>query len=157
MVYLLTKIFFGLLALDQVVFIFEVLSILNNSSFSPLTEINYILGLLTILILIARLFILFNGYPRYVSILLFIPIINVFAVPYISYKLTSSKLLSGITFGLWFVNLVFTLIANIPPIIYFGEGYYFLNQFVILDLFSLASLLSLGYCVIYREKKMKST
>jgi len=156
MVSLLTKVFFSLIGIDQVIFIYELVSLITDRTFSPLTYVNYSIGLITILVLIAQLFVMLTGYPRYVSILLIIPVVNVFAVPYISYSLTSSKLLSGITFALWFANLVFTLVSNIPPIIYYGEGTYFLNQFIILDVLSLASLLSIGYCIIYREKKNKS-
>lgn len=154
MVSLLTKLYLLVLGIEQLVFIYEFNNILRNSEFQPLLLINYILGLATILILIAKLFTLLDGYLKYVAIFLIIPIINVFIVPFIVYKLTFSKGLGIVSFLLWFSNLIFTLLSNIPPIIYYGEGSYFLYQFLLLDVTSFSSLLCLGYCLIYAEKKL---
>lgn len=153
MVYFLTKVLFGLIALDQILFIYQLWGILSNSLLSPLTIINYAFGLITIGILIVRIYSILNGYSRYLSFLLILPVINVFVVPYLSYKLTSSKILASVTFAIWFANLFFTLLSNIPPVIYFDEGSYFLSQFIILDLLSLASLLSITFCILYRERR----
>ncbi len=154
MVSLLTKLYFLMIVLSQLPFLYEIIVLLHSTTSFPLIYLNYSLGIIIILILICKLFMLLDGYTKYASVLLLVPVINVFLVPFISYKLTSSRLLTGITFSLWFSNLVFTLISNIPTTVYYGSGKYFLEQFTVLDFLSVSSLIIIGYCVIYKEKKI---
>ncbi|WP_158011697.1 hypothetical protein [Saccharolobus solfataricus] len=154
MVSLLTKLYFLLIGLSQLPFLYEITVLLHSTTSFPLIYINYSLGIIIIVTLICNLFMLLDGYTKYASVLLLVPVINVFIIPFISYKLTSSKLLTGITFSLWFSNLVFTLISNVPTTIYYGSGKYFLDKFMVLDFLSVASLIIIGYCVIYKEKKI---
>ncbi len=151
----LTKLFVSFVILTQIVFVIEVISVIYEVNVPYISLINYTVGITTLLTLIARLFIAFNDSNiKYVSLLMIIPIVNVFTITYLTYKLTLSKLLSLLTFVIWFSSLIVTLLFNLP-IYQFPFITDYLPYLITLDLTSLTSLLIVTYTIFKFERSQR--
>ncbi len=155
MVSFLTRLFVSFIVITQIVFSIEVISAVYEINVPYISSINYAVGIETLLILIARLFTAFiHSNVKYVSLLMAIPIVNVFTITYLTYKLTLSRLLSLLTFVIWFSSLIVTLLFKLP-IYQFASVAYYLPYLVALDLTSLASLLVVTYAIFKFERTKK--
>ncbi len=147
------KVLFSLIVLTQVTFALEVLTTLYNSPLTFIGDVNYALGIGVDLGIVAGFLLALKDRVKYASFLIFLPVVNVFVVTFLVYKLTSSRALTAITFVTWMGNLIVVLLFKIPTNYLYALPYY-LPYLVATDVTSLISLLVVAYC-LYRQGKRK--
>ncbi|MEJ2776041.1 hypothetical protein WIW90_07425 [Sulfolobaceae archaeon RB850M] len=149
------KLFFILIGVGQILFIYELISVLTKPVVYPDTIYNYMIGFATLTVLIVIFLLNLNTSLKYISFLLYIPVVNVFVITILIYLLKKSKLWSFIIFITWFANLILTLLSPLPLVLFFGEGKYFINYMVLSNVVSAMSLLLVGFYLLRVEKSIR--